>query len=30
MGNVITAILIGAGNRGMDIYGNYALEFPDL
>ena len=29
MGNVITAILIGAGNRGMDAYGNYALKFPD-
>ena len=29
MGNVITAILIGAGNRGMDVYGNYALRFPD-
>ncbi len=29
MGNVITAILIGAGNRGMDVYGNYALKFPD-
>lgn len=23
-----TAILIGAGNRGMDVYGNYALRFP--
>jgi predicted dehydrogenase len=29
MGNGITAILIGAGNRGMDVYGNYALKFPD-
>ena len=29
MKNVITAILIGAGNRGMDVYGNYALKFPD-
>jgi len=29
MGNVITAILIGAGNRGMEVYGNYALKFPD-
>jgi len=25
----ITAILIGAGNRGMDVYGNYALKFPN-
>jgi len=27
--NIITAILIGAGNRGMHLYGNYALKFPD-
>jgi predicted dehydrogenase len=27
--NLITAILIGAGNRGMYLYGNYALKFPD-
>ena len=29
MENLITAILIGAGNRGMYLYGNYALKFPD-
>ena len=29
MDEVITAILIGAGNRGMDVYGNYALKYPD-
>ena len=29
MENIITAILIGAGNRGMYLYGNYALKFPD-
>ena len=29
MENVITAILIGAGDRGMDAYGNYALKYPD-
>jgi len=25
----ITAILIGAGNRGMTAYGNYALRYPN-
>lgn len=29
MENLTTAILIGAGNRGMYLYGNYALKFPD-
>ncbi|MFX0048870.1 MAG: Gfo/Idh/MocA family protein [Candidatus Hermodarchaeota archaeon] len=29
MKKTVTAILIGAGNRGMDVYGNYALKFPD-
>lgn len=29
MKKLITAILIGAGNRGMDVYGNFALKFPD-
>jgi len=29
MEKIITAILIGAGNRGMYLYGNYALKFPD-
>ena len=28
MEKTITAVLIGAGNRGMDVYGNYALRFP--
>ena len=28
MEKTITAVLIGAGNRGMDVYGNYALKFP--
>jgi hypothetical protein len=25
----ITAILIGAGNRGMTAYGKYALKYPE-
>ncbi|MFX0010693.1 MAG: Gfo/Idh/MocA family protein [Candidatus Hermodarchaeota archaeon] len=29
MGKIITAILIGAGNRGMDVYGNYAIKYPE-
>ncbi|MHA1460146.1 MAG: Gfo/Idh/MocA family protein [Promethearchaeota archaeon] len=28
MEKLTTAILIGAGNRGMDVYGKYALSFP--
>jgi hypothetical protein len=28
MEKTITAILIGAGNRGMDTYGNFALKYP--
>ncbi|MFW9937674.1 MAG: Gfo/Idh/MocA family protein [Candidatus Thorarchaeota archaeon] len=28
MSKLITAILIGAGLRGMDLYGNYALKYP--
>ena len=29
MENTISAILLGAGNRGMDYYGGYALKFPN-
>ncbi|MFX0058176.1 MAG: Gfo/Idh/MocA family protein [Candidatus Hodarchaeota archaeon] len=29
MANLITAVLIGAGLRGMDLYGNYALKYPN-
>ncbi|MBO9605777.1 MAG: Gfo/Idh/MocA family oxidoreductase [Paenibacillaceae bacterium] len=29
MNHPITAVLIGAGQRGMDAYGAYALEYPD-
>ncbi|NVM18292.1 MAG: Gfo/Idh/MocA family oxidoreductase [Candidatus Lokiarchaeota archaeon] len=29
MKKIITAILIGAGERGMDYYGGYALKFPE-
>lgn len=29
MKKVITAIMIGAGERGMDYYGGYALKFPE-
>ncbi len=27
--NCITAVLIGAGNRGKDVYGQYALDHPE-
>jgi predicted dehydrogenase len=26
---LLTAIMLGAGNRGFDVYGNYALEHPE-
>jgi len=29
MEKLITAILLGVGNRGMDAYGKYALKYPD-
>jgi len=25
----LTAILLGAGNRGMTVYGEYALKYPE-
>ena len=25
----VTAVLIGAGQRGMDVYAKYALNFPN-
>ena len=28
-GKTQTAILIGAGNRGMTVYGKYALRYPN-
>jgi predicted dehydrogenase len=29
MTKIVTAVLIGAGLRGMDLYGNYALKYPN-
>ena len=26
--NFVTAVVIGAGNRGKDVYGQYALDYP--